>query len=51
MSGELGHPPLSAVVFDTSASFALVALMAIEPVASGVGRFGAALVPAASCTR
>ena len=38
MSGMLGHVPLSAVVFLTSATFPEVAAIAIEPVASGAGR-------------
>ena len=48
MDGELGHPPLSAVVLETKATFAFAALIAMLPVASGVGRFCEPPVPAAS---
>src|ERR1043166_289430 len=44
-------PPLKEAVVLTSATLPAVALMLIEPVASGVGRPGAPPAPAASCTR
>ena len=48
MDAELGQPPLSAVVFDTSATLPFVALIAMLPVASGVGRSCVPPAPAAS---
>jgi hypothetical protein len=47
-----GEPPqLSNVVFVTSATFPLVALIGMFPVASGAGRSAVPPAPAASCTR
>jgi hypothetical protein len=46
----VGHEPLNAVVLLTSATFPAVALILIEPVASGVGRFVVPPAPTASCT-
>lgn len=48
MSGLFGHEPVSAVVDFTSATLPAVAAMAMEPVASGVGR-GAPFAPPEAC--
>jgi hypothetical protein len=46
-----GHVPESAVVVLTSATLPAVALMAMEPAASAVGRLLTPFVPKASETR
>ena len=51
MAPPVGQPPVSAVVLATSATFPDVADIAIEPVASGVGRGVVPPAPAASWTR
>ena len=47
----IGQAPVSAVVVFTSATLPAVALIAMLPVASGVGRFMVPPVPCASWTR
>ena len=51
MLAPVGHAPLRAVVEFTSATLPAVAPIAIDPLASGVGRFTVPPVPAASWTR
>src|SRR5471030_803744 len=51
MLAPVGHAPDRAVAVLTSATLAFVALMAMLPVASGVGKLVVPAVPAASCTR
>lgn len=51
MLAEVGHAPESAVVVLTSATLPAVALMVMEPFASGEGRLLTPFVPKASATR
>jgi hypothetical protein len=50
VGSAVGHEPLNVVALLTSAIFPAVALILIEPVASGVGRFVVPPAPTASCT-
>ena len=49
VGSDVGHEPVSAVVLFTSATLPAVALILMEPVASGVGRLVVPAAPAASC--
>ena len=50
-SAPLGHAPESRLAVRTSATFPAVALIEIEPTASGVGKGVVPPLPIASCTR